>query len=97
MKKLIGIGLCAGSALLAGCSGSDSVVADTSTPATVTPPVVTTPAAPTTDVPTSATASIPGLIAYLQQLIAGTSDTTDPILVGTAVLPTDESTETSIP
>lgn len=54
-------------------------------------------AAPTVDlvpgtmVPTSATSSVAGVIAFLMQLIAGTSETTDPIAVGDAVLSTSET------
>ena len=47
----------------------------------------------TTDIPASAQQSSSGLLAYLNELIAGTSDTTEPVLVGDAVLPTDDTAE----
>ncbi|MBG9388650.1 hypothetical protein [Caenimonas aquaedulcis] len=68
----------AASALLAGCGGGGD-----DAPAT----------ARTTDVPGSAQSSVDGLIAYLQELIAQTSETTEPVLVGDAVLPTSDTTE----
>ncbi len=50
----------------------------------------------TTDVPQSAQQSVGGLVAYINQLIAtGTNDTSEPILVGDAVLPTDDTAEAS--
>ncbi len=53
-------------------------------------------AARTTDVPQSAQQSVGGLVAYINQLIAtGTNDTSEPILVGDAVLPTDDTVEPS--
>ena len=70
-------------ALMAGCSsGSDD---DTPGPAT----------GASTDVPSSAQQSIEGLIAYLGELIAGTGESTEPILVGDAELPTSETAEAS--
>ena len=50
-------------------------------------------AARTTDVPDSAQSSVDGLIAYIKELIAQTSETTEPVLVGDAVLPTSDTTE----
>ena len=54
-----------------------------------------TPGSPTTQVPASAQGSVAGLIAYLQQLIAETSETSSPVLLGDAVLPTDDTAEPS--
>jgi ABC-type glycerol-3-phosphate transport system substrate-binding protein len=55
---------------------------------------VAAPAARTTDVPQSALDSPAGLVAYLNQLIdTMTNDTTEPILVGDAVLPLTETSE----
>jgi hypothetical protein len=68
-------------ALLAGCfggGGGDS-------------PPVTTTAPPGNVLPGSATASVASLIAYLQSLIAGTDETSDPVLLGDAVLPVTET------
>lgn len=54
------------------------------------------PAVRTTDVPLSAQQSVGGLIDYIKQLIAtGTNDASEPILVGDAVLPTDDTAEPS--
>ena len=47
----------------------------------------------TTGIPASAQQSTNGLLAYLNELIAGSSDTTDDVLVGDAVLPTDDTAE----
>lgn len=70
-------------AALAGCGGGGGGGRDTEV--TVTPRG--------TDVPESALQSVPGLIAYMKELIAGTSETTEPVFVGNAVLPTDETSE----
>jgi hypothetical protein len=43
------------------------------------------------EVPASALASVPGLIAYMQALIAGTSDTARPVILGDVVLPVDDT------
>ncbi len=47
----------------------------------------------TTDVPASARQSVSGLLAYMNELIGMTSSTSEPILVGDAVLPTDDAAE----
>ena len=84
MKKMHAmILLGAASALLAACSSSSD---DAPAP---------TPVA-TTDIPSSATGSAAGLTAFVNGQIAATSDTSEPILVGDAVLPLDDSTETSL-
>jgi ABC-type glycerol-3-phosphate transport system substrate-binding protein len=74
----------AGSLALAACGGSngdDPVAA----------PAPTTQFVPGTQVPVAATTSVAGVIAFLQGLIAGTSDNGDPIAVGDAVLATSET------
>ncbi len=47
----------------------------------------------TTDVPGAALDSVSGLLAYINTLIGSSSDTAEPVLVGTAVLPTSDTTE----
>lgn len=48
----------------------------------------------TTGVPASAQQSTSGMVAYLGKLIdESTNDTSEPVLVGDAVLPTDDTTE----
>lgn len=47
----------------------------------------------TTGIPASAQQSTSGLLAYLNELIAGSSDSTEDVLVGDAVLPTDDTAE----
>lgn len=70
-------------ALLAACGGDDHVDANGGG---------TT--ARTTDLPDSALQSSAGLVAYLNDLIANsTNSTAEPILVGDAVLPTSDTTE----
>ena len=54
------------------------------------------PAAPTTDVPSSAQDTPQGLLAFLNQQVGAGSDTAEPLLVGDAVLPVDDTTETSL-
>lgn len=50
--------------------------------------------ASTSDVPQSAQASVSGLMAYMNDLINNmTNNTSEPILVGDAVLPTSDTTE----
>ena len=51
------------------------------------------PPVATTDVPASAQQSVSGLIAFMNGLIASTSETSEPILVGDAVLPVDDTAE----
>lgn len=47
----------------------------------------------TTDVPASAQQSVSGLITFINGLIAATSETSEPILIGDAVLPIDDTAE----
>ncbi len=50
--------------------------------------------AASTGVPASATQSTKGLVDYLNELIATmTNDTSEPVVVGDAVLPVDDTTE----
>lgn len=85
MKKMQAIALLGAAALLlAGCSSSSD-----NGPAPVTP--VTT-----TDVPATATTDAPGLLTYANAQVGASSDTAEPVLVGDAVLPVDDSTETSL-
>jgi ABC-type glycerol-3-phosphate transport system substrate-binding protein len=88
MKKLHGFALLGAAALvLAACGSSDG----NSTPVATTPtPVVTS------DVPSSATDSVAGLLTYTTQQVGTTNDTSEPLLVGDAVLPVDNTTETSL-
>lgn len=51
------------------------------------------PAAGGSDVPSSAQQSVAGLVAYLRERIGATSDTSEPVFLGNAVLPTDETSE----
>ena len=90
MKKIHAILAFGAMALLvAGCGSSSS---DTPAPATpVTPPPVVT-----TDVPSSATANSAGLVTFVDSQIGASSDTGEPILVGDATLPTEDTTETSL-
>lgn len=51
-----------------------------------------TPApAPSSDIPASAQSSIDGLLAYVNQLIGGSSDSSEPVKVGDAVLPVSDT------
>ncbi len=85
MKKMHGIVLLGAAALvLAACGGGDDA------PAPVPAPVVTT------DVPASATQSPAGLVTYVDSQVGASSDSSEPILVGDAVLPVDDTTETSL-
>ena len=46
----------------------------------------------TSDIPASALSSVDGLIAFMNQLIdTGTNDTSEPILLGDATLPVDDT------
>lgn len=44
-------------------------------------------------IPDSALSSVPALVAYLQQLIAATSETGEPVDLGNARLPVDDNAE----
>jgi len=70
----------AGSLALAACGGSGG-----------DDPAPTTQFVPGSQVPVSATTSVAGVIAFLQSLIATTSESGDPIAVGDAVLATSET------
>jgi hypothetical protein len=55
------------------------------------------PAGPTSDVPQSALQDAAGLVAYLNQLISGSTNSTgEPALLGNVTLPVDNTTETSL-
>ena len=85
MKKMHAmILLGATSLVLAACSSSNDDDAPAPTPVA------------TTDIPASATGSAAGLTAFANGQITGTSDTAEPVLVGDAVLPLDDTTETSL-
>lgn len=87
MKKMLGIAFVSAAALgLAACGSSDNGTA--AAPGT-------TPGA-TTDVPASAQQSSSGLTAYLNALIATTSDNGEPVVLGDANLTADDTTETSL-
>ncbi|MGE4242838.1 hypothetical protein [Ramlibacter sp.] len=92
MKPKIAMTILAAALLAAGCGsgGGDDGVA--TVPPTTTPPTTTPPTA-TTDVPASAMASVDGFIAYLRQVLASSNEVSEPLLVGTAVAPTDETSE----
>ena len=51
--------------------------------------------AQTSGVPDSAQRSVSGLLAYMNQLIAGTDETSEPVFLGDATLPADDATDTS--
>lgn len=86
MKKLHGFALLGAAALALAACGSGS---GDSTPATTSPVA-------TTDVPSSATGSVAGLLTYTTQQVGSTNDTSEPLIVGDAVLPVDDTTETSL-
>lgn len=86
MNKMLGIAFASAAVLaLAACgsSGGDDAPAPTA-------PVVTT------DIPASATANAAGLLAFANAQIGTSSDSSEPILVGDATLPVDDTTETSL-
>ena len=49
----------------------------------------------TSDVPDAAQRSVSGMLAYMNQLIAGTDDSNEPVFLGDATLPVDDATDTS--
>ena len=86
MNKMHGIALAGAAAmLLAACGGGDDGPAPGPNPVGVT-----------TDVPASAQTDAAGLAAYANQQVGASSDTAEPILVGDAKLPVDDTTETSL-
>ncbi|AEG93691.1 hypothetical protein [Ramlibacter tataouinensis] len=91
MRAIKGIGmllvLLGGTALLGACGGDgDDDNAGTGGGGTTT--------TSSNELPVSATASSSGLIAYLNELIANrTDETSEPIRLGNAVLPTDDAAE----
>ena len=80
-KLLIALVMTAG---LAACGGGGGGGTGGGTPGT--------PAASSDGIPASALASVDGLIAFMNQLIdTGTNDTSEPILLGDASLPADDT------
>ena len=71
----------AAAAMVAACGGGGGGSDTAGTPAS------------TTDVPASAQQSTSGLLAYVNQLVGSTSDTSEPLVVGTATLPADDTAE----
>ena len=86
MKKMLGIAFVSAAALLLAACGSS----DNGSAAPGTTPVAAS------DVPASAQQSSSGLTAYLNALIAATSESSDPIVLGDATLTADDTTETSL-
>ena len=84
MKKMHGIALLGAAVLVLAACGSSS---SDNAPA---------PTAATTEIPSAATASPAGLSAFAAAQIGATSDTSEPVLVGDATLPLDDTTETSL-
>jgi hypothetical protein len=80
-RKLAVWGMCVALAapLLISACGSDDDVA-------VPPPA-------TTQVPPSASQSVAGFIAYLQELVVSTADTLEPVDTSMVTAPTDETSE----
>ena len=73
-------------AAVAGCGGDSSGGGDGANGG----PGVSVPS--TTDIPASALAGVDGLIAFMNQLIdTGTNDTSEPIKLGDANLPVDDT------
>ena len=50
-----------------------------------------------TALPASALQSVDAFVAYMKQLVASTSDTSEPVQLGDAVLPVSDTTETAGP
>ena len=88
MKKMLGIAVVSAAALaMTACGSSD----DSGTP------VAATPSGSASEIPGSALANSAGLTAYLNDQIAASSDTGEPVVVGdSTTLPTDDTTETSL-
>ena len=83
-KPLIILFLAAAAAILAGCSGGGDGGGNAGTLGTPTPSV--------SSIPASALASVDGLVAFMSKLIdAGADDTSEPIALGDASLPVDDS------
>lgn len=84
----LALALCASAALTACGGGDDGPVA--AGPGTGTGPTGTS----TTGVPASALQSVNGLLAYMNDVITNmTSDTSEPVFLGDATLPTSDTTE----
>ena len=78
-------------AALAACGGGGGGGADVGGGAGGAPGAAA-PAPATSDIPASALASVDGLIAFMNQLIdTGTNDTSEPIRLGDASLPVDDT------
>ena len=87
MKKMLGIAFASAAVLaLAACGSSGGDDAPAAPPA----PVVTT------DIPSSATANAAGLLTFANAQVGTSSDSSEPFLVGDAMLPVDDTTETSL-
>lgn len=69
-------------AALSACGGGDGVAAGGSGQGSASD-----------GIPASATQNVAGLMAFMNQLVAASSETSDPILLGEAVLPTDDTAD----
>lgn len=83
VRRLAAVAALASALAVAGCGGGSDGPSVTAAPGVEL--------VPGTAVPVSATSSVAGVIAFLMQLIAGTSETSDPIAVGDAVLRTSDT------
>ena len=89
MKKILALAALAamtGAMTLAGCGSSSGDGGGSGGGAAPTQ---------TSAVPESAQRSVSGLLAYMNQLIAGTDDSNEPVFLGDATLPVDDATDTS--
>lgn len=85
------------SAVLAGCGGGEDSISSAPAVAVAPPPaVVTPPPAVETPPPTTIANSVSSLIAFMQNLIAtSTNDTGEPVDVNSLQLATDDAAEPS--
>ena len=83
IQKMLGAGCAAGLVAvgLVACGGGDGVQ------------VTLDPLFPGTDVPTSATISSDGALAFIASVAAGSSDSSEPIVLGDTVLASSDTAE----
>ena len=81
---LIALGMAALLSACGGNSGDDGAIGDGSGPGS---------GSAEAGVPSSATQSVSGLLAFMQVMLAGNSETDEPITVGEADFPTDDTSD----
>ena len=72
--------------MLTACGGG-------SNPPEIVPPIATAPTVSGTDVPVAATTDVTAVVAFAKEQQANTSESSDPLVLGNAMLAVDDTSE----